>query len=327
MNRFLTLSTSNFTAILLGVALLAFASQSAEAKPDICYNYEYVNVPDGEVGDKYTSWTGINNQGVIVGNYLINMDWSPTPEGDMVGGVIYDSNHGTFETFTVPAPYDWVGLVSIDERGYVVGTAHILTGWPPSDGAVFVRAPDGTLEFLAEPKPGTLEYASGACTNSGMVVGAYDDPENNDRRTGFILEDDVYTFYDLGPDVERTFIRGVNSRGDLVGNATLPGGDLIGWVDTGSGPDIVTVPDARSTSINGINGPGDYVGTYRMPDPMPYDPGTGFVSLGSGEFQDLNVPDAYDVEAMDINNKGVIVGTTDFFSWGFIATPYNCNKD
>jgi hypothetical protein len=331
MNRIHTFSSYKFTAILFGVALVAFASQSAEAAPEVCYEYEEVNVPNGQGGDLYTSWFSVNNSGQMVGNYCITQWCDPTADGDFVGGAFYDSNTGTFETFALPGTPDWVGTIGINDDGVVVGSALTLLGWgnwPPSDPVIFTWTPGGEVEYPPGPA-GMSDYSAAGLNNHGVTVGAYDDPNVN-RRRGLILDSGEYSTYDLfdilgDAAVTRTFVRDTNNRGDLAGNATV-GGTLRGWVDTGSGPSYVDVPGAVSTSVNGLNQRGFYVGTYEDADAVPPF-GTGFIVRGSGDFQDIAYPGAVYTDATDINNQGVIVGTTDFASWGFIARPYNCNKD
>jgi hypothetical protein len=129
----------------------------------------------------------------------------------------------------------------------------------------------------------------------------------------------------------QTEIRGINNRGDLVGTYVEPSGEIIGWIQERgarwwrSGPVVfVTVPGSDRNILSGINGRRLAVGTYR-PTGTPVPVFRESYLYDDGDLTlPLTFPGAVSTRALDINNRGIIAGTFDVFSYGFLAQPVAC---
>lgn len=205
------------TSLLLAVGLAGTAAPAAAA-PRLCWELEQVNVPDGQGGDLYTSWYGINDHGQIVGNHCIDPYCAPTPSGAIVGAAIHDLNTGRFERFELPAPYNWVGSVSINDRGDVVGQASTidLATFTFTTVHGFWRHPDGRLEILPAIRPDVVQYSANAINNRGDIVGSFVDPLTGNYRA-FILSGGQYRPYDAVPAPGGTILTDISDQGRLLG--------------------------------------------------------------------------------------------------------------
>jgi hypothetical protein len=87
---------------------------------------------------------------------------------------------------------------------------------------------------------------------------------------------------------------------------------------------FVTVPGSDRNILSGINGRRLAVGTYR-PTGTPVPVFRESYLYDDGDLTlPLTFPGAVSTRALDINNRGIIAGTFDVFSYGFLAQPVAC---
>jgi hypothetical protein len=115
-----------------------------------------------------------------------------------------------------------------------------------------------------------------------------------------------------------TIASGIANDGTIVGSFFDGNGVIHGFLRDRSGVYAqydAPVTNSSFTSIAGINERGDIVGTFEQDGAY-----RGFV-VRKGVFQPLQFPSASDTDAFNIADSGVIVGTYEAFSRGFIAYP------
>ena len=161
------------------------------------------------------------------------------------------------------------------------------------------------------------DFSGGAATaytstnNRGEFAGTYTDAGgtlrgfHRDRKGRFTTIDP--------PGALATFTNGINDRGQVVGYYGVAGGKVQSFLRDRSG-DITTVdvPGAAGTQPFDINNRGQVVGLFV--DAAPDADGTippntihGFV-WSKGSFRTIDVPGATGSGALDINDRGEIVG-------------------
>lgn len=136
------------------------------------YQFHAFDVP-AELGDGTTA-QGINNRGVIVGNF-VRVDGS-------FDGFLF--KNGRFTDVAVPgASPDLAGpLGGINDLGMAVGGfIDAATGI----GHAFVLTPRGEFRVQPDPAPDAVVTEALGINNQGTIVGFYFDP--NDNQHGFIL--------------------------------------------------------------------------------------------------------------------------------------------
>jgi probable HAF family extracellular repeat protein len=285
-------TTALIAACLAGIGVL----QASAADP--VYTFHSFDVP-GEAGD-FTSPFGINNKGVIVGNFF-------SVEG-FVDGFAFETN--TFTYVTVPGSGFLRGFLNaVNDKGDAVGGFD-----DPDTGVVhsFLRDRNGRISILADPEADALDTEALGINNQGTIVGFYDDAGG--VRHGFILSRGVYTIYDY-PGAVRTLLTGINNHGQIVGIA-FDGVQRRGFLLDSGDTTLIEVPGAVNTRTSAINNPGQVVGFYDDADGITH----GFL-LDDDDYTTLDFPGATDTVLTGINDHGVIVGTYDEFSRGLVATP------
>ena len=307
------------------IALTVAASPVSQAHADrgSCYEVREINVTDNGT-DLFTSWFGINNQRQVVGNYCIDPFCALMPDGNIVGGAIIDTRNGKQETFTLPAPYNWVGGVEINERGIVVGEALISdtsggVAGAFTAGVPFVRDRRGNLSILPLPVANAVFSAARDINNRGEIVGGFTDSTGRER--GIIWNKNgqprIYDATATGS----TVLQGINDAGTMTGFVVDAVG-IDGFVDDGSGPVFFGNGSGRLTFFQGIQQAGRVVG-YSRPqsntsiiEPFIFD---------GGNFEALTYPDSANTRIHSINNAGYIAGTDASFSFGRVLVPIDCD--
>ena len=310
---FTTLKSQLFAIFALG--LLA-GPMAAQAPAD--YDFQQIDHP----GTPGTSVFGINDLGDVVGNGDTNTDQFP---------FVYESRTGTLMDVAPAAGFAGTGVLGITDSGVMVGS--VLSG----DGSTtsgMIRGKDGTFTFFSHPGAPSFTQAR-AVNNKGLVSG-FRDTSAAGIRAAFIYNPMTDTFTNF-VQASLTVAHGINSRGDVVGNAFFFGTDdpcpgfpsasaNYGWLRAADGSITFFQVNGQSTRARGINDEGSIVGFVNDSGKIK-----GFVvKLDGAPCESLTVAgsDLLEFPGLDIlfpegiTNSGVIVGSVDLANpHGFIATP------
>lgn len=274
------------------------SSTSPASAPAVEYEFAELDVP-AELG-AFTSAFGINNAGVITGNYG-NVDGT-------VHGFLY--RRGNFTDFVVPGAGGFISgtLGHTNNRGTSSGYYS-----DSSDiGHAVLRAFDGTLTYLPDPLPGAIDTDPSGLNDHGVLVGVCRDAAG--KAHGFVYRDGSYELYDH-PGATSTRINGINNQDVMVGQWSAAG-IVHGFILENGQTTALEFPGARSTRAAAINNHGAIVGFYNNNDGVFH----GFL-YDNGNFTTVDFPGSSDSAALDINDTGIIVGTYNDFSFGFVAFP------
>ena len=261
------------------------------------YEYEPADVPP-EMGN-YTSVFGINNSGIMVGNY-------GAPDGS-VHGFVYRRGH--FIDVAVPeaGDLDRGSLGDVNDAGIAVGSYYDAD----EVAHLFLRSPRGVITVMPDIGPDVVVDASGI-NNAGTVVGTYIDAAGATH--GFILRNGEYETYHH-PGSVRTRLANINNYDQITGFWTDSARRAYGFVLDHGVEQTIAFPGAVSTRATGINDAGDVTGFYNGADGVYH----GFV-YSQGAYASLDYPGSIDSAVFGINDRGVIVGTYDGFSFGMVIT-------
>jgi hypothetical protein len=223
---------------------------------------------------------------------------------------------GDFTTIAPPRA-DGVKVGGLNDRGELVGI-----GYPLADridgGFGFLRDRRGRYATFLAPGTGPQSRTVGSdINNQGQIVGWSDDGRHSfgylrDRHGAFEQIEHPNasgTAPDgLGGEFAGTEVRGINDRGDLVGNYAA-NRTVNGFVRHGRGTyTAIRPPRAVATLLTGINDRGDIVGVYSTigVDDLAANP-RAFV-YNRGVYRDITVPGAVGAFANQINNGQQIAG-------------------
>jgi uncharacterized membrane protein len=162
-------------------------------------------------------------------------------------------------------------------------------------------APTLTFKFTTANVPGALQTSSVGVSNSGVIVGQYQD--KNQTYHGFMLKSKKVTTID-DPNGTDTFCSNITPDGPIaiVGQYTNFSGNLVGFLyEKGKFTDIPGPTGATSSAAFGINDAGDIVGYYDDSNGSH-----GFLLKGN-QYTPLDVPGATFTFALGINGRGDIV--------------------
>jgi probable HAF family extracellular repeat protein len=250
--------------------------------------------PGGQAG---TATTGINDHGQILGAY----------EGSdrVVRDFVRDKKGRYIEIEGPPHRPDRGAsheYVDINNRGEIVGFYNDQQGATTTG---FLRTRKG--RFVDIDVPGSQVTGPVKANDRGQVVGIYVDA--NDQLHGFLWDDGDVEVIDI-PGAEGTAPTGINDRGQMVGSYIDADGNYHGFVRDRRGR-VSTLPEAPGadpksggTQPTSINERGQIVG-------LAYDArgGSRAFLYDHGRFRLFEgAPDAIYTRALDINNRGQIVG-------------------
>ncbi len=195
---------------------------------------------------------GINDHGVIVGQYTTSADTTPG----------YVLNGTTLTTINAPSGPDVVNAQGINNNGLIVGfymgtdgndhgfMTQYNAASPPST-LTGTAITDPTIEFPGEPGATFVFSQILGVNDHGMAVGYYGDSTGSQH--GFLLNvsTGVYTFLDdpsegFNNGVEVTQITGINNAGEITGFYTDSSGLAHGFVA------FASVPEPGSLVLMGI---------------------------------------------------------------------------
>jgi hypothetical protein len=279
--------------------LLLGAAGVVSAGPNLSYQFSAITFP----GSTQTNPAGINDSGVISGNY-----GGPQASGG------FEDRRGTYTSISFPGK-SGIFVRGINKSGGIVGE-YQGAPCPSGDTCGFVVS-GGTFKSLMFP--GGYTYTGGNGINdSGAVVGVYFDGRHNH---GYSYVSGVYTSIDY-PGATDTFPSGINNAGEIVGywfNATQG----FGFTEAHGQFKEIQFPGSNAGLALGINNLGQIVGAY-LDQAGNYH---GFQD-SAGVFTSFDYPGATATWATGINDAGVIVGidSSDLcpsgnLACGFVATP------
>ncbi len=290
-------------------------------------------------GASYTSASGINDAGQIVGTFV-----DPSSLGFDGVSVIPGKSHGflwsggTFSVLDVPSgsvcypppcPTFETEIGGINSAGQIVGAfdfGYWIFGYYFMHGFLYSAGRFTTIDV-----PGAFATQASSINDSGQIVGTYVDPPYLDpdmlvsmpgASHGFLLSGGTFTTLDIpGATAGTTSPSGFNATGQIVGSYQDAAGSH-GFLLSGGTVSPIDVPGAAAgtTSAYGIKAVGQIVGSYVDATGLH-----GFLDSG-GTFTTIDAPGAAGggTRAYGISATGQIAGSfTDAKNvvHGFLASP------
>ena len=282
-----------------GIRIVLAAALSAAAIPaSATYVFNVIDYP----GSTFTDVRGVNGSGQIAG-------YTST---DGVHNFSFVYSGGVFTA--LPASPLGPSALGMNDSGTIVGG----TTTTPEQGFIFSG---GAYTFFS--RPGWTNTEARGVNNSGLVTGWSYETDGSGGVTaseGFIFNPFTASFTPI-PIAGSTFMiaQGINTAGQVVGNARFVPGGSRGWLrDPGTGTISQFQIAGGSTDARGINDVGII---------------TGFVTTASGAhgwvgtslgYELLDVPGAAGTYGEAVNHAGQVSGLwfdAADVSHGFIATP------
>jgi uncharacterized membrane protein len=273
-------------ACLLGF-VLAFmvAATAADAPPPLTFTFKKFTVP----GATDTNAGGINNKGVVVGQYT---DKNLVLHGFILNGkklTKLDDPNGTSGT-------TGASNLALDGAIAVVGTYTSSKSGNPTGylykGGKFTDIPGPT---------GALASIANAINDAGNIVGAYVD--SSGVQHGFVLKGTKYTTLDP-PGATAPQGTGINKKGAIVLAWTDSGGLLESSLYNGKTYKTINVPGAAQSFVTDINNLGDI--TYQAVDSAGVSHGALF---HKGKYYTFDYPKSAFTFAGAANDHSTIVGS------------------
>ena len=247
-------------------------------------NGAYLGTYPGIAGTVF-SW---NSQRHAVGRHVVNSKiacnvwWTPAASGQLA-----ECTGGAYD---------------INESGEAAGSARFTT---PTIHRRVVTWKAGVVHRELGLPPGAREAEGTGINDRGDVVGHLTDAVTG-RIEAFVHRGGQFTRLQSLPGQFATYAWDINNNGDIAG--TSNGGYPVVWKAGALAPTALPVPVGRyPRAVWRINDQGDVVGSTTGIYPVF----NSAVLWRNGEFIDLGVlPTGSEAYAYDINNAGVIVGTS-----------------
>lgn len=242
--------------------------------------YTILDVPNAN-----TTLSGINNNGVIVGDYVgVNHFGS------------FTWNNGVFSYFQVPR-VEYSAAIGINDSNVVVGFYTTATN---KGGFIY----DG-VTFTDVQYPGVPYTELFAINNAGLAVG-YEAPDTADYAGLTYDGTQFHTFTVPGLNSWSTFAYGVNNLGDIVGYVDTNGLSQAFLRSNGQYKKFLP-PGSNGGSALGINDNGIIVGDYSQ---LSMPGGCFLLNEYTGKFVTFRITaqGSDGGTCTSINNAGVIVG-------------------
>lgn len=275
-------------------ALLLFldwqATAGAQAPPAIPAAPPYRVTMFGQPENSFPNVAGINNAGQIVGQLIIQQDYSAHA---------YISDGGTLRVLDAPPGYNWSVATGVNDRGDVVGVA-------VNDGPA-ARPRHAFLYSAGQSRDlGTLGGAwstAAAINNSGQVIGMTANAAGQSR--AFLYDGGRMT--DLSSKVPGGFAiepRAINARGDITGTWVIDGEPRAFLYAAGAWTDLGDIGGLNADGRS-LNDQGWVTGNATRVDNRP----APFLYTADGGMRELTLPnDAFQLIGRGINNRGEVVG-------------------
>jgi uncharacterized membrane protein len=254
--------------------------------PKLTFTFSKANVP----GAMQTGPSGINNAGVMVGEYV---DKNSVSHGYILNGK---------KLTTLDDPKGMAGTTGAENLN-PDGAISVVGAYNNSSGnSVGFLYKDGKYTDIPGPT-GAVSSVAVAINDQGAIVGDYVDTSG--RTHGFLLKGKTYTTLDVPAAFGTTAASGINKAGWIV----------LWWVDqrgliessitkdNGNTYHDIDVPLAADSYASDVNSAGDV--TYFWVDSAAVGHGA---LLHAGKYYKFDYPKAIFTYAGGINDKRTIVG-------------------
>jgi len=276
-------SASKVRAYVLVCLLFCYSAFSQQGKPKLAsraetgFQYTTLQVP----GATYTVAYGVNNNGDIVGSFVLN---------GVQSGFLYSG--GAFQTIACPG-VGYTIAQGINDNGVIVGWCGPFGAHRKAYGFI---CQDGNYSYVTYPN--ALITALLGINNQGEIVGTH-------NRGSFLYNNGTFTR--IGGN--KVSLSGINNAGIVAGTActsTCQGVIYAKEKKKWQLQETVNYPGAASTALNGINDNGDLAGDW---GPTQCGASEGFAYFkDTNTFVGFDIQNSADMEAQGINNSGEIVG-------------------
>jgi len=282
----------HFACLSVGTAAMVAVLPATASGASTPGRYTTIDVP----GAVSTTPAGINDLGVIVGNYTDS-------SGNLYSYVDRDGKFVTIDDPSAP-PFSTVAI-SINDSGVIGGAYYDTNGVPHG----FI---DRDGKFTTIDDPAGVDGTIAEINNVGLIFGLYYDASGEVH--GFTDRNSNFTTIDAPQGVDGTFISWINDFGVIAGTYNDSSGNPVSYVDQGGTYTTISDPNAPpfSTFNSFINDFGVVVGAYVDAGGVDH----GFTEL-DGRYTSVDDPSAatesdapypQGTAAVAINNLGVIVG-------------------
>jgi uncharacterized membrane protein len=278
------MKNSRVTLCILSLVLVFAIATSAADTPALKFRFTKANVP----GAQQTEPFGINNAGVMVGEYV---DSSGVQHAYILNGKkLTKLDHPNAETGST-----WASNLNPDGPVSVVGyyvssrTGQVL-GFLYKNG-----------KYTDIPGPSGAVYALGFGINdNGAIVGAYVDSAGSAH--GFLLAGKKYTTLNV-PGASGTAAHGINKSGKIVVTWEDSNSNVESALYDGKTYKTIDVPLAVDSYPGGINAAGDVC--YGWTDAIGVQHGA---LRHNGKYYKFDYPNSTATYGYGINDKGNTVG-------------------
>ena len=259
------------------------------------YNWDtgFLRSPDGAItsfgvpGAGQVVSVGINNNGVVAGNYTDpSGTWEP----------FIRNADGSIVTYQVPGALN-AHMGAINDAGTVAGSWNDSNELPH----IFVRSADGTITTYDIPE--TWAITVSGINTRGYVVGYYYDRTNTYR--GFLMAPNgTITTIDAPDSGEETVLTGINDKGVIVGWSRAHGG-FVRETD-GTFRTIACPEGGTSCLVYSVNNQEKIAGSAYVPARNTY---VGFMQASTGRTRTFHPGHERDgIVPQKINASGWIAG-------------------
>jgi hypothetical protein len=213
-----------------------------------------------------THLNGINNRGVVIGTYLIEVG-SFDDAHSIQHAVTYSLSSSAWTVFPKIRGYPSASGDGINDSGIAVGFADGL----PFGHLAWIWHPDSqTYSYFKAPGGESSTHPQGISANGKIVGQVATEVQSGTRNSGFLRDRDHYQEINVTGAVW-TIPMGVNNNGTVSGWILTSTNGYFGFVRSSGGVfTMVNYPGSTWTHVDGINDHGTICGYW-------YNPASGYV--------------------------------------------------
>jgi Domain of unknown function (DUF1906) len=221
-------------------------------------NYTPISVP----GAVSTTAYGINDQGTVVGTYLLPV---PDQGGSVSTGFIYS---GGVYTTIIPPDRElldisrYIDISGVNDNGVVVGE-YSTPGAPGIQGFSYDT---NTSTFTNLNSPGAMWSIAWGINGFNQVMGWADEPSSGP--VPWVLDTGQYTALSSPPFYPASY--GLNNNGQAIGGGFFAGSNFFSNLG---------YPEGNFSTVSGLNDSSELVGNYTGSDAVTH----GFIAVPNGE--------------------------------------------